>query len=406
MSPKRTLSRVRFVSRVEYPDSAANALQTIQMAAAFSRVAGDCRLFVHSLKLSSGELFEQYGVQPSPLLIASGGVDRWPRALREHGRAKFLLYNSSVAARLGFGGQRQLRKMNVLFVRSRLELNYWGLLRPYLPWLRTWRFVYESHDLETGPLGANTGNEARLHRALLAMRRFDVVVAITKALAEDIREASEGAVRPHVVTLASALPRLERAPEVNFNRGRPIVLGYVGTIDQMRGVEVLLEALPLVDADVRLRLVGRVRGSEGGRLPEWLASLLARPEIASRVEIHEPVPYKGVTAKIDEADIVMLPAGSNQHYSRYAAPLKLFDYMVRGKPIVAAGVEGLREILTDRRNAVLYHANSPASAAQAISTLTSSNHLASAVAAAAWRDSEQYTYEARARRILDLAERG
>jgi glycosyltransferase involved in cell wall biosynthesis len=278
-------------------------------------------------------------------------------------------------------------------------------LRPYLPWLKKWRFVYESHDLETGRLGANTHNDDRLRRALRAMQRFDVVVAITKALAEDIREASRGAVRPHVVTMASGLPRLESVPQVNLQRGRPIVLGYVGTIDQMRGVEVLLEALPLIAGDVKLRLIGRVRDSVDGRLPGWLAALLARPEIGSRVEVCEPVPYGAVAEKLDQADILVLPAGSNQHYSRYASPLKLFDYMMRGKPIVAAGVDGLREILTDRQNAILYEPDSPASAARAISELMNCSRLASSIATAAWRDSEAYTYESRARRILDLAER-
>ena len=78
-----------------------------------------------------------------------------------------------------------------------------------------------------------------------------------------------------------------------------------------------------------------------------LARYRAEPVLTSRIQVEPPVSYADVTAEIDSLDIALAPAGDTAHSNRYRSPLKLFDYMARGKPIVASDVSCHREVLQD-----------------------------------------------------------
>ena len=64
MQPK---FRVAYVSRLTYPDQAANALQTIHMASAFAQQTGDGHLFVADLKKPEDQVLRQYSLAQSLL---------------------------------------------------------------------------------------------------------------------------------------------------------------------------------------------------------------------------------------------------------------------------------------------------------------------------------------------------
>jgi glycosyltransferase involved in cell wall biosynthesis len=99
---------------------------------------------------------------------------------------------------------------------------------------------------------------------------------------------------------------------------------------------------------------------------------------------------------------MLLPAGLSRHRSHYVAPLKLFDYMARGKPIVAADVPAHLELLHDGVNARLYRPDDPEHLAACIMAVVNQPEQADAIAQTAWEQSARYTYDARARRILEL----
>jgi len=210
--------------------------------------------------------------------------------------------------------------------------------------------------------------------------------------------------QPRVVRHASALPRLSRAP-IFVPYGKEIVLGYIGTMDRERGVDSLLAAMRWLPENVSLRLVGRVPGQgAGNRSPVWLADLLREPKIGERVELVPPVPIGQVAGEIDRCDILLQPASEDIISLRYRAPLKLFDYMVRGKPIVAADVPCHRELLQDGVNACMYRYNDPKHLAEKIMSLVKHPWQAEVLSQRAWEQSADHTYEARARRILELVD--
>src|SRR5262249_13241169 len=60
------------------------------------------------------------------------------------------------------------------------------------------------------------------------------------------------------------------------------------------------------------------------------------------------------------AAVLVLPNSRAEPISaRYTSPLKLFEYMAAGRPIVASDLPSLREVLTGGRNAVLVPPDDP-----------------------------------------------
>lgn len=392
-----------YISRLIYPDPAANALQTIQMAAALARQTGNTHLFVHDLAQPEAQIRRQYAVDGTPLQIWPMRVRRWPAPLY-HSMAGFMIYNSAIAAILSFHPtwrRRQEQQKKIVYVRSRLEFLYWGLMRPYFPHLRNWLFVFEAHDLQF--LLQSEGStdyqvdSPRVKRAIRAFQNYDLVLAVTKALAEDIEALTQGRVEPEVARLSTGLERLARPPAITL-ASKQVVLGYVGTIDLQHGIADLFQAVRLLPENYKLRLVGRVHKDAKAWLEQWAAE----PSLSSRFELVGPVSYAEVAVAIDGCDIALLPAGETDHADRYRSPLKLFDYMARGKPIVAAGVPCHLELVQDGVNASIYQRGKAKDLAARIMSLTQCPQQLETIARTAWEQSANYTYQGRAKHILDL----
>jgi glycosyltransferase involved in cell wall biosynthesis len=272
--------------------------------------------------------------------------------------------------------------------------------------MRDWIFVYEAHDLQATAEEEtyHGGADVQIARTSRALAHYDLVICMTASLKNDIESLTSGAVRPIVLSLASGIPRLHGGPR-SFLRDNTqrVVLGYVGTIDRTHGVDQISRALRFLPDGICLRVVGRPTEEGDARgTPAWLSNLLSDPCIAKKVEFYAPVSYSKVAEEIDKCDLMLLPAGSSLHRSKYVAPLKFFDYMARGKPIIAAGVPAHLELLQDGINARLYRPGDAEHLAACIMAVVNQPEQAEAIARTAWEQSAMYTYDARAQRILEL----
>lgn len=390
---------IAYVSRLNLPDPAANSLQTVRMAAALAQLTTPAGLFVHDLAAPEAEIRRTYGIEDSRLEFWPLHTRRWPAAVYSRGALRFTTYNTGVAAALGLHRVwRSPAGLKLLFVRSRLEILYWGRLRPYLPWLRDWLFVCELHDLPgsgTEP-EVNRQTAARRARMARALRGYDLVITVNQALAADVAELTGGAVHAQVLPLCSGLPRLNAPPVVDLSPNGRVVIGYFGTVDRNHGVETALQALEHLPDRFVLRLTGRVREDVHDRV--YAAAQ------AGRVEVRGPVPYAQMAAEIDACQIALAPAGDTLHAMRYRSPLKVFDAMLRGKPILAADVPCHREILRPGETALFFRSGDPADLAAKALALAADPPQMEALARRAWEASTEATYPARARALLALAE--
>jgi glycosyltransferase involved in cell wall biosynthesis len=123
---------------------------------------------------------------------------------------------------------------------------------------------------------------------------------------------------------------------------------------------------------------------------------------ASRVTFTGLIPPPAVAARLREANVLVLPNPASAISSEFTSPLKLFEYMAAGRPIVAADLPSIREVLTDERNALLVPPGNPTALTAAIVRLKDDRDLGLRLAAQAAEDVREYTWARRAERLEAL----
>lgn len=83
------------------------------------------------------------------------------------------------------------------------------------------------------------------------------------------------------------------------------------------------------------------------------------------------------------------------------SPLKMFEYMGGGRPIVAADLPSIKEALNNG-NAIMVKPDNPGDLARGIKTVLDNNDLAEKTSVQAFKDVEKYTWERRVENILDF----
>lgn len=397
--------KIAYVHPRSYPSQEVNALQAIQMAAAFSEIS-DTEFFVPRVNGSLQELKKRYGVIESSLKIHSICFNYVPDRILMHIPDYF---EKAVSANLQMRPKwRKPSNQKVLFVRDSKELAFWAKQRRNNPFYRDWIFIFEAHStigLRPNEVGkepvfiAETDSEKRYQAEVFSgLSAFDIVICVTQALTTALTRWSKGEIKPFLIRHASPLPRLSQSPKILFNE--KITIGYIGQISQYKGVNVLLESLQYLPKNCSVRLVGRFPTGESIH-SEWLDEYKRDPGLNERIEFREPVPIEQVAEEIDACDILVQPASGDILNTNFEAPLKSYDYMVRGKPIVAADVPCHRELYADGINAILYDSTAEDLALK-IKTLADDSLLASAIASGAWEQSVDYHYLSRAKKILSL----
>ena len=394
--------KIAYIHTMTYPNPEANVLQAIKMASAFSKVV-DTTFFIPRQKTTKSEIKQHYDISDSPLRIQSMYMDHLPSRFS---------YDQYITLYLRFHPQwARFQDQKILFVRNSKELLFWGLQRERLKWLKDWTFIFEAHISlrfdsnqfqNANPLELNNGVDAQHRQMLLqALLNFDLVISVSQGLADDLQSWTKNAIQPHVIRHASPLSRTSSPSQIR-SFGNRITLGYIGTIDHYRGVNIILDAMRYLPQKFSLRLVGRV-AQEKGIDPEWLNKYMRDPLIRARVEWVNAVPILDVAKEIDRCDIVLQPASQDIIGSRYASPLKSYDYMTRGKPIIVADVPCHHELFQDGKNGIFYRVNSPQHLADCIVNLANNPDLAEKIARSGWEQSYDYAYPRRAEAILSLA---
>lgn len=397
--------KIAYVHATSFPSTEANTFDAIWTADALSK-AVEITFFFPRIKSSLTRLKEYYEISNSNLKFRSMHLELIPERIQ--------IIFKSVYERLlthyfhfhpNWAGAKNTK---VLYVREPKELLYWGLNRHRFHWMRNWIFCYEAHDtLGLDPnlfyeasknLGTDGPKTPTERKTLLAAQSFDLMICNTQILADDMRAWSGDTLDPQVLTLASPLPRLQEPPKINF--GEKIAIGYIGTIDKLRGVDILIESLKYLPNNFSLHIVGRFR-KEVGVDPNWLANCLDEPTIKSRLDLNIVDQINDVAGEIDRCDIVVQSASTSLHDSRYAAPLKSYGYMMRGKPIVAGDVLCHRELFQDGDNAMLYQLN-PKDLAKSIVYLVENPKIAETIARNAWIKSDLYTFDRKISLMLEL----
>jgi len=335
------------------------------------------------------ELFRFYGVPEGErfalVQLPALRRRRWPRV------SMSLVFKLACLRELRLR-VRQGGPATVLYLR---ELK---LARFFLRW-RRWSgcpIVFEFHNFRAVDPGRPEEAYDRLEAAVLS--RVDALVTTTHALGERVRQVYGLAREPVVIPLSAELDE-EPAP-VNFTDWgeRTITLCYLGQLYRLQGVEVALEALAELP---RTRLL--VIGGENAHA-ERLRQRARELNCAGRVTWTGYVPPAEVRGRMAEADVFLLPALAEGRMP-YAGHTKLYEYLACRRPIVASDLPSVREDVTDGDSALLVQPGDAGAIVSAVNRLLSSPPLARRLAENAYQLASQFTYQARADRLVDVFER-
>ncbi len=114
-------------------------------------------------------------------------------------------------------------------------------------------------------------------------------------------------------------------------------------------------------------------------------------------KFHSEIPFY-----LKAADVLILPNSAKSKISKtYTSPMKMFEYMASGVPIIASNLPSIREVLSEE-NAFFVEPDDSKSLGVAIDTVLNNNGLASEKARRAFEDVKQYTWYSRAEKILEF----
>ena len=258
------------------------------------------------------------------------------------------------------------------------------------------KVFFESHGFPVSKLGVTLQHWLVSH--------IDGITVLTSLLAE--RYVTLGAKPEQVRVVADAVDtelfrkrnKVSARQLLDIDQSAFVVM-YVGQMYKWKGVETLICAENRLSEDTQVWLVGGTP-EELPRIEELV--LQAAP---NRIKLSGYVRPTQVPWYMSSADVLVLPNSGQEDISRYyTSPLKLFEYMASGRPIVASDLPALREILAHDRNALLVPPDDPDALASAVLLIRSEPQLGQRLADKAMQLVADYTWEKRAQRILEFIE--
>lgn len=372
--------RIAFVSAANIPSRFAHSIQVAKMVDAFARLGHDVRLItrgsIPSCRVPSSRFRNHYGVRSRFRLI------RLPfRRAAADGRAALWCFGR-VAVALA-----RMTRCDLLFARDYLPAVF--AARAGLPTIA-----------ETHRPAAGEGVDPRFAMLLETAGRFPAlrgIVTISALLARSYREAGVAEerllVEPDGVDLAAyrdlPAPSVARAALGESATGMLVV--HAGHLYADRGIDVILEA-----ARRRPGAWFRFYGGMEEDVARWRARSADQPN----VRFEGFVPNRELPIRQIAADVLLLSYSRSLRSAEYASPLKLYEYMAAGRPIVASRIPALAGVLEDGRNALLVEPDSPEALLAALDRLSADPELGVRLAAAARQDVAPFSWMQRARRIL------
>lgn len=345
--------KVHYVVNARFPTKKAYGIQIAKMCEAFAAKGVDITLVIPRTRASAGSAKDMYGLAADITTVRLPALD---------------LYGSS---RIGFV-LSSLVFMKVSFV--------------YLVWLRMRGRLGSIYtvDMDTFsytflPLVGPTVAEMHSPKRRTLWSRFFFsrarIIATNPLIAQEFKATFgiESLVEPNGVD--------ESFFSLIGQGGGAL---YVGRFYKWKGLEILPKAARLAP-DVGFKVVG---GSK-----EEFQKVFGDVDGLQFAE----VPYTEVKGELAGADVLLLVGTEkNQDSGRYTAPMKVFEYLATGKPIVASKTEALKSLVP--ANLVHYCTpDDPQALAEAVQQALTDAGGAQARTAMA----REHTWQKRAERIIN-----
>lgn len=237
------------------------------------------------------------------------------------------------------------------------------------------------------------------------LSQADAVVTVSALLRDHVVSLGVDSRRVHVMPngVDPTLFRPEPPDPVDRARwglGNGPVVGFVGGIRPWHGVKILPMLLE--------RLVGRYKDLQlviagDGPLREELERELKDRELTCNYVFTSSLPQEEIARLITHFDVALAPYPQLDH-AFYFSPLKIFEYMACGAPVVASRVGQIEEVIRHGETGLLYPPDDIEALVSACYQLLDVPSLRLRLGLAAAKEiRERYTWDHNAARVVELA---
>lgn len=374
--------KIIYLAHATIPSRTANSIHVMKMCQAFAKNDHETILITaNKTKLSGPESWDVYGFY---------GVDNCFQLIR----MPWLKVKSIRRSFFALLGAMRAKKMKPDLVYTRCIFCCFLALKFGLP------VIFETHT----PMEKKKKLQKILFRKAIRSTGLKKIVVITHSLRQYFEERYPMLNGFICVAPDGADPvSSDTRPVILPNKGNRLQVGYVGNLYKGKGFEVISQLAAMVQyADFHV-----VGGND-----DLLSLYKKKYSHLDNLIFHGYVPHSETAKYLIAFDIVLLP-NQNTMYTRkiekdigqWTSPLKLFEYMAAGKAIIASNLPVLREVLENKRNAILCPADDFEAWKKALKNLESVE-LRCNLGIEAQRDFiSKYTWKARAKKVLsDLVE--
>ena len=227
----------------------------------------------------------------------------------------------------------------------------------------------------------------------------DAVICVSNFLKRQIAEMGVDPDKIHVIPNAADADLFDPArcelpvrSQLRIEDDR-VVVGFIGWFVSWHNFDLLIDAIGRVkDNAITLLLVGE------GELKKDIQALAEQHHCLDNVVFAGSVPHEEIPEYIDAMDICVIP-GSNE----YRSPIKLFEYMCMGKPVVAPRVEPIEQVTENGTNVQLFEPGDVADFTRALTELADDKQRRERIGNAARAlilDKHRWSHNAKA--IIDI----
>lgn len=364
-----TVEKITYITDSSIPSYSADAVGIMNLCGGFASIGVDTHLVAARTPWirikNSGDLYKYYGVE------------------RNFKISRFLVAPRRTGITFGFKKKTiktYKRRGGVLFTRS---------LTSNLGRVEDIKIIYELHEPPSKPVP----------QEVLFSEKVIRVVCVSKRLANWALQTygSEVAEKTIVVPNAANIGLFENSSS-SAEKHQRFRIGYTGALYNGRGIEIII-ALAEHFKDAEFIIAG---GSQK-EINYW-----KKLTGAENIKFAGYTPPAYAPQLLKSFDCLLMPHQKNcmllnnkTCIAEFTSPLKMFEYMASGRPIISSDLPVLQEMIEPGKNAIVVASDDIKQWMAALKDLMGKPELGKQLAQNALEKVKNYTWGKRAARILE-----
>ena len=364
--------KICYLANTAMPSTNASAIQIIKMCEAFSELKNNVTLITPNS--SNGNIFNYYNVKTKFRFKKIKYFKKFPLGI------KFYLFSIfSIIESIKFKPDIYITRnfftcflLTLLKKKTILELHHSLNAES-----RVVRFIVKNYDF-------------------FSSKYLIKFIAITNSVKNDY--INKYSIRSNkIITLPSG-SSIKESYKYKINKTK-INIGYFGSLYKSRGLD-LITKLASIDPKNEYYVYGNIKQ----------VKLSISKKTKKNLHINDYVPYKKIPKILLNMDLLLMPytssitvAGDVGNISKYTSPLKLFDYLSVGRPIVCSNYDVLKEIVKENQNVIfIKNYKNAFEWKKEITKLVNKPNKMKIISKNNYKLSKKYSHSSRALKILDI----